>query len=87
MTMQGVNYATKPVTRAKNRRASLGNASVDFHAGKRGLSDDAIAAIMSEAVLDCLRLFDPATTKRRVSEMSTDRGHHHPAGRKPYPES
>ena len=66
MAIQSANHG-KPVTRATLRPASLRFAGIDSAAGKSAFSADAAAAIapiMSEAVLVCLRLFDPATPRK-----------------------
>ncbi len=66
MAIQNANHG-KPVTRATPGTASLGCAGIDPVTGKSAFSADATAAIapiMSEAVLACLRLFDPASVRK-----------------------
>jgi hypothetical protein len=62
-----IQSANNGIPVATLRPSSLGRPGIDSAAGKRAFSADATAAIapiMSEAVLVCLRLFDPATTRK-----------------------
>ena len=64
MAIQSRNHG-KPV--ATLRPLSLRRPGIDSAAGKSAFSADTTAAfapIMSEAVLVCLRLFDPATARK-----------------------
>lgn len=64
MVIPSANHG-KPV--ATVRPSSFRRPGIDSAAGKSAFSADATAAfapLMSEAVLICLRLFDPATARK-----------------------